>query len=340
MTPDHVKIGCLELDGRLVLAPMAGVTDLAFRLLCREAGASLVATEMLSDMALLAGSRRSLEILTISPYERPVSCQICGSNPVNMAKAARIIAEAGADVIDINMGCPAPKIVGNREGAALMCEPTLATEIVAAVREALPACLPVTAKIRAGWDESTVNAVDFAVGLERAGVAGLTIHGRVRSQFYSGSADWDIIRQVKEAVRVPVTGNGDVRTGRDAVAMLERTGCDLVMIGRGALGNPAVFAEARRCLSELDTAGVRPTDRDARRAGPGPELASLAVRHFRAALALKGTHRGLVEMRKHGAWYISGRRGAAKLRQRLMQATTPESAEACLREALAPEAPF
>lgn len=319
---------------------MAGVTDLAFRLLCREAGASLVATEMLSDMALLAGSRRSLEILTISPYEHPVSCQLCGSSPVNMAKAASIIADAGADIIDINMGCPAPKIVGNREGAALMREPSLAAEIVAAVREALPADVPVTAKIRAGWDESTVNAVDFAAGLERAGIAGLTVHGRLRSQFYAGSADWSIIRRVKEAIRVPVTGNGDVRTGRDAAAMLEQTGCDLVMIGRGALGNPAVFTEALRCTTEMDAAAVRPPARSAQRTELGPELASLAVRHFRAALALKGPHRGLVEMRKHGAWYISGRRGAAKLRQRLMQATTPESAEACLREALAPESPF
>jgi nifR3 family TIM-barrel protein len=318
---------------------MAGVTDLAFRLLCREAGAGMVCTEMISDQSLLGRSRRSRAMIGISPYESPVSCQLCGSNPETMAAAATLVAAAGADVVDINMGCPAPKIVSNNEGASLMRQPDRAVAIVAAVRAALPDGIPLTAKIRAGWDHASVNAVEFAQALVEAGVDGITVHGRVRSQFYSGQADWSIIAAVRDAVPVPVTGNGDVRTGRDAVAMLARTGCDMVMIGRGALGNPGLF---RECLDAWAGGAASPEAEagggpDARRAAEAPDPYDVARRHLRASLALKGSWHGLVEMRKHGAWYLAGRRGAAKTRQRLMRAGSLAEMEECLKQALRPE---
>lgn len=331
------RIGAVQIGNPFVLAPMAGVTDLAFRLLCREAGAGLVATEMLSDLALLSGSRRSRAMLQISPYEHPVSCQLCGSRPQSMAAAAQLIAEAGADIVDINMGCPAPKIVGNNEGAALMRQPELAVEIVQAVREALPISVPVTAKIRAGWDVDSINAVELAQRLERAGVAALTVHGRVRSQFYSGQADWSIIAAVKKALDVPVIGNGDVRTAQDALAMLQTTGSDLVMIGRGVLGNPSLFTS---CLSAWQARNSGGGDRvdsgdDFAERLENQVQARIAVRHLRMSVAAKGPWRGVVEMRKHGAWYLSGRRGAARLRRQLMTAEEPGEVEAHLYHALA-----
>lgn len=313
------SIGAVGLSSPFILAPMAGVTDLAFRLLCKEAGAGLVSTEMISDLALLAGSRRSRALLLISPYEHPVSSQLCGSRPDEMARAARLLVEAGADIVDLNMGCPAPKIVGNREGAALMRQPTLACEIVRAVRECVPAAVPVTAKIRAGWDAGDPCAVPFAQALEKAGVSAVTVHGRYRDQFYRGQADWRVIREVKRAVGVPVIGNGDVRSGADALRMISETGCDAVMIGRGVLGNPGVFSNCMRAWRGGPEAG---------RALPSPEL--VAVRHLRASLALKGPDRGLVEMRKHAAWYVAGVPGAARLRDQLMRAAEPAAVEALL----------
>jgi nifR3 family TIM-barrel protein len=330
----------VRLSNPLVLAPMAGVTDLAFRLLCSEAGAGLVSSEMISDLALLGRSRRSHEIIRISPWEHPISCQLCGSRPDTMAAAAALVAAAGADIIDINMGCPAPKIVGNNEGSALMRQPQLAREIVAAVRAAVGAAIPVTAKIRAGWDESSINAVEFAVVLAGAGVSAITVHGRVRSQYYRGRADWGFFREVKRAVRVPVIGNGDVRGGPDAVAMLEQTGCDAVMIGRGALGNPSVFTECREAIACRGHLSGRPAGQEPVSTGgsalacAGADLLRVAIRHLRMSLALKGEQRGLVEMRKHAAWYLSGRRGAARLRDLLMRADDPVTVEQHLRAAL------
>lgn len=321
--PAGRAIGSVALPNPFVLAPMAGVTDLAFRTMCREAGAGLVCTEMVSDLALLSGSRRSRGILGVSPWEHPVSCQICGSRPEAMAAAATVVAAAGADIVDINMGCPAPKIVSNREGAALMKVPSLAAELVRAVREALPAAVPVTVKIRAGWDEPDCCAPEFAALLEQAGAAAVTVHGRYRSQFYSGRADWSVIRAVKRVLQVPVIGNGDVRTAEDALRMIAETGCDLVMIGRGALGRPGIFAE---CLSASLGRPAGPP--------PGVDRAAIAVRHLRMLLALKGPDRGLVEMRKHAAWYIRGVPGAAAWRDRLMRAEDAPTAEGLLRTAL------
>jgi len=301
---------------------MAGVTDLAFRLLCKEAGAGLVSTEMISDLALLAGSRRSRALLAVSPYEHPVSSQLCGSRPDEMARAARLLVDAGVDIVDLNMGCPAPKIVGNREGAALMRQPQLACEIVRAVREAVPPAVPVTAKIRAGWASGEPLAVAFAVDLERSGVSAVTIHGRFRDQFYRGKADWSIIREVKDTLRVPVIGNGDVRTGADAVRMLAETGCDAVMIGRGTLGNPGLFTECLEAWRDAPDGEAAPHER-------------IAVRHLRMSLALKGSDRGLVEMRKHAAWYVAGAPGAARLRDQLMRTGEAAAVEHLLVQGLA-----
>ncbi|MDP2872800.1 MAG: tRNA dihydrouridine synthase DusB [Bacillota bacterium] len=319
------SIGAVDLSSPFILAPMAGVTDLAFRLLCKEAGAGLVSTEMISDLALLAGSRRSRALLLISPHEHPVSSQLCGSRPGEMARAARLLVEAGADIVDLNMGCPAPKIVGNREGAALMRHPQLACEIVRAVRESVPAAVPVTAKIRAGWDPGDPSAVPFAQALEQAGVSAVTVHGRYRDQFYRGQADWGVVREVKRAVRVPVIGNGDVRSGADAMRMIEETGCDAVMIGRAVLGNPAVFSDCIRAWRGGSDAGHEL---------PAPDI--VAVRHLRMSLALKGPDRGLVEMRKHAAWYVAGVPGAARLRDRLMRVQDPAAVEALLTCGLSP----
>jgi nifR3 family TIM-barrel protein len=274
-------------------------------------------------------------MIAFSPLERPVSCQLCGSNPESMAAAAVLVAGAGADLVDLNMGCPAPKIVANGEGAALMRQPGRAAAIAAAVRAALPPEVPLTAKIRAGWDAGSINAVEVARALVEAGVDAITVHGRVRSQFYSGKADWSIIAAVHREVPVPVIGNGDVRSPSDALAMMEATGCHLVMIGRGALGNPGLFGQCLQAWLE-GTGAVAAGDGGGEPLARVPlDLASVACRHLRASLALKGPWAGLVEMRKHGAWYLAGRPGSARLRQALMGAQTPEEMEACLLRALA-----
>ncbi|HBX22867.1 MAG TPA: tRNA dihydrouridine synthase DusB [Desulfotomaculum sp.] len=306
------KIGSVKIENPVVAAPMAGVTDRAFRILAREHGCGLVCTEMISDQALLHGNPKTNIILDCRDEQSPISTQLFGSNVEYMARAAEIIAGRGADIIDINMGCPTPKIVKNGEGAALMRTPALAASIVAAVVERVQC--PVTVKIRKGWDENSVNAVEFARLMVRSGAAAVTVHGRTRSQFYSGEADWDIIRQVREALDVPVIGNGDVGCPEDAARMLNETGCLGVMIGRASMGNPWIFS---RTVQYLVTGEALP--------GPTPKMRrETAVRHYNLLAQTKGEMIANREMRKHLAWYTRGLRGAARLRGLINQGCSRE----------------
>lgn len=311
------KIGTVILPNRIVSAPMAGITDRAFRDLAREMGCGLTWTEMISAQALIQGNRRTAEFLEVSG-EHPIAVQIFGSDPDTMARAARLAAEAGADIVDINMGCPTPKIVRSCEGAALMRDPERAGRIVRAVATAVP--VPVTVKMRKGWDEGYPGAVELARVVAHAGAAAVTVHGRLRSEFFGGVADWAVIGAVKQAVSIPVIGNGDVRSGPDAARMLSETGCDAVMIGRAARGNPWVFRQVRDCLET----GQEPPP-------PTPdERVAMALRHFDLLIRYKGEARAVLEMRKHAAWYTRGLRGSARLRERLHVADTAASLRSLL----------
>jgi len=317
-----IRIGGVRLKNPVVAAPMAGVTDRAYRILAREAGCALTFTEMVSDQALLYGSPRTALILEHSGEAGPLAVQIFGSRPDYMAAAAEMVADGGADIIDINMGCPTPKIVRNGEGAALMKDPELAAAIVAAVVKRVN--IPVTVKMRRGWDESSVNAVELARRVEAAGAAAVAVHGRTRAQFYSGRADWEIIRRVKQAVKIPVIGNGDVFTPQDARRMLLETGCDAVMIGRASLGNPWIFS---RTVHYLETGELPPL--------PEPEeKLHTALRHLDLLVELKGERVAVWEMRKHAAWYLKGLRGAARMRERINQAPALEELRGLLKEFL------
>ncbi len=292
---------------------MAGFTGASFRLLCREQGADFTMTEMVSAKSLLFDHVRTWELLDTESGEGPVIVQLFGNEPDTVARAARRVCERmGAKVaaIDLNMGCPAPKVTGNGEGSALMRDIPLAADIVRAAAEA--AKLPVTVKFRRGWDDAHDNAVEFAQNMERAGAALLTVHPRTRAQMYAGRADWSVIARVKAAVDVPVIGNGDVSSGADALAMLEQAGCDGVMVGRAALGNPFIFAEIRAAFD--GGAYARPSRET---------IAELALRHAAMEEQKKG-RRGLVEMRKHVAFYVRGFPNAARLRARAVKAETLE----------------
>lgn len=314
-----MRIGPVQLDNPVIPAPMAGVTDKAYRILAREAGCSLVCTEMVSDQALLYGNPKTCSLLDITGEEGPVSMQIFGSDPGYMAAAAEIVEGRGAGIIDINMGCPVPKIVKNGEGAALMREPEKAAAIVKAVVDKVK--VPVTVKMRKGWDENSVNAVELARLVVEAGAAAVTVHGRTRSQFYAGKADWGIIAAVKRAVNVPVIGNGDICSPQDALAMLQETGCDGVMIGRAALGNPWIFS---RTIHYLKTGELLP--------GPSPaEKAAMALRHLELLVKTKGEKVAVWQMRKHAAWYLKGLRGAARLREQVNRAQTWEELKKILK---------
>ena len=300
-----LKIGNVELENRYILGPMAGVTDLPFRLLCREQGAGLLCMEMVSAKAIMYNNRNTEQLLTIHPDERPVSLQLFGSDPKIMSEMAKRIEERPFAILDINMGCPVPKVVKNGEGSALMKEPKLVYEIVSAVVKAIGK--PVTVKIRKGFDDEHVNAVEIARIIEEAGAAAVAVHGRTREQYYSGKADWDIIRQVKEAVSIPVIGNGDVTSPARAEELVRRTGCDGVMIARGAQGNPWIFSE----MITYEETGVVPPR-------PGKEeLKEMMLRHARLQLEYKGEYSGIREMRKHVAWYTKGIPGAARLREKI-----------------------
>ena len=297
-----MKIGNLEIKGYACLAPMAGVADRAFRELCMSYGAAYVISEMVSSKGLTMQDKKSKELLFLSDAERPAGAQIFGDDPEIMANAALKAMEFSPDFIDINMGCPVPKIVGNGSGSALMRLPDTAAEIC---REVVKnANCPVTVKFRAGWDENSINAVEFAKLMEQAGASAVTCHGRTRTQFYSGKADWDIIRQVKANVKIPVIGNGDVVDGESAKAMYEQTGCDLVMIGRGSYGRPWVFRDVKHYLEtgeKLPEIGIE-------------EKMAVMKKHCELICKYKGERQGMKEARKNCAWYVKGLKGSAKLR--------------------------
>ena len=297
-----LKIGNVELSNPYILAPMAGVTDLPFRLLCKEQGAGLLCMEMVSAKAIQYNNKNTKALLEIHPEEEPVSLQLFGSDPKVISEIAKQIEELPFAILDINMGCPVPKIVRNGEGSALMNQPKLVYEIVSKTVNAIQK--PVTVKIRKGFNDESINAVEIAKIIEDAGAAAVAVHGRTREQYYSGKADWDIIRQVKEAVSIPVIGNGDVVSGESALAMMRETGCDGVMIGRGAQGNPWIFSELR----EYEKTGQMP------KRPSNEELKEMMLRHARLQMEYKGDYLGIREMRKHVAWYTTGLPNSAKLR--------------------------
>lgn len=319
---DTLKIGSVTLDNPLILAPMAGVTDLPFRLLCREQGAGLLCMEMVSAKAIYYRNKHTEKLLEIDPGEHPVSLQLFGSDPDIIADMAAQIEERPFEILDFNMGCPVPKVVNNREGSALMKDPALAEEILRKMVKAIQK--PVTVKIRKGFDDDHVNAVEIAKIAEDCGVAAIAVHGRTRQQYYSGKADWEIIRQVKEAVSIPVIGNGDLRSAEDVLRMKEQTGCDGFMIGRGAQGNPWIFAQI---LHKLETGEdlPRPTIE---------EVAAMVLRHARMQIEVKGEYIGIREIRKHAAWYTAGYRNSSKLRGQINEVTTYEDLERLFQKLL------
>ncbi|MBS6196472.1 MAG: tRNA dihydrouridine synthase DusB [Clostridiales bacterium] len=297
-----LQIGNIELQNNVVLAPMAGVTDLPFRLLCREQGVGLLCMEMVSAKAIYYNNKNTEDLMRIEPEENPISLQLFGSDPYIMSEMAKRIEEKPFDILDINMGCPVPKVVNNGEGSALMKNPKLVGEIVSAVSKAIRK--PLTVKIRKGFDEDNINAVEIAKIIEASGGAAVIVHGRTRQQFYSGQADWDIIRRVKEAVKIPVIGNGDVDSPERAKMLVEQTGCDGIMVGRAAQGNPWIF---RQITQYLET-GEKPEKPSL------DEVKQMIARHAGLQLQYKGEYTGIREMRKHVAWYTAGYPHSARMR--------------------------
>ncbi len=315
-----LQIGNVTLQNQVILAPMAGVTDLPFRLLCKEQGAGLLCMEMVSAKAIYYNNRNTDTLMEIDDRERPVSLQFFGSDPYIMSEMAKRIEERPFDILDVNMGCPVPKVVNNGEGSALMKDPALVRKIVTAMARAVKK--PLTVKIRKGFDEDHVNAVEIARIIEDSGAAAIAVHGRTRQQYYSGKADWEIIRKVKEAVSIPVIGNGDVDSPRKAREMLEQTGCDGVMVGRAAQGNPWIF---RQIVHYLDTGELL----------PGPtvrQVKDMMLRHARMQLQYKGEYTGMREMRKHVAWYTAGFPHSSRLRAALNEISSLEELEQLLEE--------
>ena len=309
----ELQIGNVKLENDLILGPMAGVTDLPFRLLCKEQGAGLLCMEMVSAKGIMYNNKNTKFLLTIDERERPVSLQLFGSDADIISEQAKRIEELPFDILDINMGCPVPKIVNNGDGSALMKNPLLAGEIIEKTARAIQK--PVTVKIRKGFDEEHINAVEMAhIAQESGAAAAIAVHGRTREQYYSGKADWEIIRKVKEAVKIPVIGNGDVWTPQDAIDMRKQTGCDGVMIGRGAQGNPWIF---KQILHYEQTGELLEK--------PSPqEVTEMILRHAKMQMEFKGEYTGMREIRKHAAWYTAGYKNSAKLRGKINETETYE----------------
>lgn len=315
-----MKIGNVVLENNVILAPMAGVSDLPFRLLCKEQGVGLTSSEMVSAKAISFHNKNTEALLETAPQERPVSLQLFGSDPDIISEMAAYIEERPFDILDINMGCPVPKVAGNGEGSALMRNPKLVEEIISKTASRIKK--PVTVKIRKGFNEQEVNAVEIARIAEASGAAAVAVHGRTREQYYSGTADWDIIRQVKEAVKIPVIGNGDVTSPQKAKQLLDETGCDGVMVGRAAQGNPWIFKEITHYLA---TGELLPRPEKA-------EVRDMMLRHARMQIEYKGEYIGMREMRKHVSWYTAGYPNSAKLRGVINAVESYEELEALLME--------